>query len=198
MSTAMVSRITVFRAPPHDDVPPRAHGGARGGRPRSCSRRRTLWRACMNQVQQWARLRARTTCPLRRGAWYRVVQLTDAEAILDVNGRPLSVPRAFLQVLPIRPRMWSVVLRLRGAVTPPASWGPRYGVCPRCCARAPLHQGSATMRCPACGFAFVIGWADSHWRVFEPLSGSPGGRAIGKAREAAVRLWSRAAPRRSG
>ncbi len=144
----------------------------------------------MNQVQQWARLRARTTCPLRRGAWYRVVQLTDAEAILDVNGRPLSVPRAFLQVLPIRPRMWSVVLRLRGAVTPPAS--------PRCCARAPLHQGSATMRCPACGFAFVIGWSDSHWRVFELMSGSPAARAIGKAGEAAVRLWSRAAPRRSG
>jgi len=173
-------------------------GGTGGGALGAAAGHETLWRACMNQVQQWARLRARTTCPLRRGAWYRVVQLTDAEAILDVNGRPLSVPRAFLQVLPIRPRMWSVVLRLRGAVTPPASWGPRYGVCPRCCARAPLHQGSATMRCPACAFAFVIGWSDSHWRVFELMSGSPAARAMVKAREAAVRLWSRAAPRRSG
>src|SRR5256712_10233498 len=118
----------------------------------------------MNQVQQWARLRARATCPLRRGAWYRVVQLTDADAILDVNGRPLSVPRAFLQVLPIRPRMWSVVPRLRGAVTPPASWGPRYGVGPRCRARAPLHQGSAPMRCPPCALALVIWWSDSHLR----------------------------------
>src|SRR3989442_6582809 len=133
----------------------------------------------MNQVQQWARLRARTTCPLRRGAWYRVVQLTDAEAILDVNGRPLSVPRAFLQVLPIRPRMWSVVLRLRGAVTPPASWGPRYGVCPRCCARAPLHQGSATMRCPACAFAFVIGGSDSPLRgVQAHFGGAPAPAAV--------------------
>src|SRR3989442_11596279 len=120
----------------------------------------------MNQVQQWARLRARATCPLRRGAWYRVVQLTDAEAILDVNGRPLSVPRAFLQVLPIRPRMWSVVPRLRGAVTPPASWGPRYGVGPPCCAPAPLHQSSATMPRPPCGFAFVVWGAGSHWPVF--------------------------------
>jgi len=147
----------------------------------------------MHQLQQWARLRARTNCPLRRGAWYRVVELTAAEAVLDVNGRPLSVPRAFLQVLPIRPRMWSVVPRLRGALTP-SSWGPRYGVCPRCCARAPLQQGAATMRCPACSFAFVIGWSDSHWRVFELLSGSPAARAMVKAREAAVRLWNRATP----
>jgi hypothetical protein len=152
----------------------------------------------MHQVQQWARVRARTTCPLRRGAWYRVVQLTAADAVLDVAGRPVTVPRAFLQVLPIRPRMWSVVLRPRGAVAPPPSWGPRYGVCPRCSARAPLHQGSATMRCPTCGFAFVIGWSDSHWRVFELMSGSPAARAIVKAREAAVRLWNRAAPGRSG
>src|SRR2546427_1141530 len=79
-------------------------GGTGGGALGAAAGHETLWRACMNQVQQWARLRARTTCPLRRGAWYRVVQLTDAEAILDVNGRPLSVPRAFLQVLPIRPR----------------------------------------------------------------------------------------------
>src|SRR2546428_11927820 len=128
----------------------------------------------MNQVQQWARLRARATCPLRRGAWYRVVQLTDSEAILDVNGRPLSVPRAFLQVLPIRPRMWSVVPRLRGAVTPPASWGPRYGVCPRCCARAPPHQGSAPLRWPACALAFAVGGADSHLRgVSLPSGGAP-------------------------
>ena len=139
-------------------------------------------------VQHWARVRARTTCPLRRGAWYRVLQLTPGEALLDVNGRPLSVPRPFLQVLPIRPRLWSVVPRPRGAVAPPSSWGPRYGVCPRCAARAPLLDRAVSMRCPACGFAFVIGWSDSHWRVFELLSSSPAVRALAKARDAASRL----------
>lgn len=150
----------------------------------------------MPQGEHWARVRARTKWPLRRGAWYRVVHLTAAEAVLDVTGRRLSVPRAFLQVLPVRPRMWSVVPRLRGAVPPPLSWGPRYGVCPRCCARAPLPQGSATMRCPACSFAFVIGWSDAHWRVFELLSGTPAAAAIAKARYAAARLWNRATAQR--
>src|SRR2546428_417513 len=123
----------------------------------------------MHQLQQWARVRARTNCPLRRGAWYRVLSLTAVEAVLEVHGRPLSVPRPLLQVLPIRPRMWSVVSRLRGAVTPPASWGARYGVCPRCAARAPLHERQATLRCPNCSFAFLIAWSDSHWRVFRLL-----------------------------
>jgi len=143
----------------------------------------------MPQLEQWARVRARTNCLLRRGAWYRVVQLTPAEVILDVNRRPVSVPRPFVQVLPIRPRMWSVVLRPRGGVSPPRSWGPRYGVCPHCCARAPLLERSVSMRCPACSMAFVIGWSDSHWRVFELLSGSSAARALAKAHDAASRLW---------
>jgi len=151
----------------------------------------------MQHLQQWARVRARTNCPLRRGAWYRVVSLTAVEAVLEVNGRPLSVQRPLLQVLPIRPRMWSVVPRLRGAVTPPASWGARYGVCPRCAARAPLHERQATMRCPGCSFAFLIAWSDSHWRVFELLSGSPAARAVAKARDAALKLLHRSAPRSS-
>ena len=151
----------------------------------------------MHQLQQWARVRARTNCTLRRGAWYRVISLTAVEAVLEVNGRPLSVPRPLLQVLPIRPRMWSVVSRLRGAVAPPAGWGARYGVCPRCAARAPLHERQVTMRCPGCDFAFLIAWSDSHWGVFELLSGSPAGRAVAKARDAARRLWRRSAPERS-
>ena len=144
------------------------------------------------QLQHWARVRARTTSPLRRGAWYRVLQLTPAEAVLEVNGRSLGVPRPFLQVLPIRPRLWSVVARRRGATAPPPSWGPRYGVCPRCAARAPLPDRAISMRCPACSFAFVIGWSDSHWRMFELLSESPAARALARARDAAARLLNRA------
>ncbi len=142
----------------------------------------------MPQPEQWARIRARAFPPLRRGGWYRVVQLTPTEVILDVNRRPLTVPRPFLQVLPIRPRMWSVVLRPRGSANPPQSWGPRYAVCPHCCARAPVSDRSTSMRCPACQMAFVIGWSDSHWRVFDLLSRSPAAQVIVKARDAALKV----------
>lgn len=143
----------------------------------------------MPQLEQWARLRARTKCPLRRGAWYRVVQLSPTAVVLDVCRQRLSVPRPLLQILPIRPRMWSVVPRPRGSIAPPESWGPRYGVCPHCCARAPLPDRAVSLRCPDCRMAFIIGWSDSHWRMFELLSGSPAAQVLAKARDAALRVW---------
>ena len=158
--------------------------------------------APMPHVQQWARVRARTNCPLRRGAWYRVTRLTPLEAVLEVNQRPVHVPRPFVQVLPLRPRMWSVVPRPRDAVTLPDSWGPRYAVCPDCSARAALHGPSGGMPCPGCGSVFPIAWSDSPWRVFEVLSDRPAIRAMAKVRDAALRLLlgrnERAAPSRPG
>lgn len=152
----------------------------------------------MLQSEHWARVRGRTKCPLRRGAWYRVVQLTSSEAVLEVGRQPLSVARLLLQILPIRPRMWSVVLRPRGSPAPPSSWGPRYGVCPHCCARAPLPDRAVSLRCPGCDKAFVIGWSDSHWRMFELLSGSPAAKVLAKARDAALRAWKGSSTPRPG
>jgi tRNA(Ile2) C34 agmatinyltransferase TiaS len=43
----------------------------------------------------------------------------------------------------------------------PASWGPRYAVCPGCRDRARLAGPSATMRCNKCGGVFEIGWEDA-------------------------------------
>src|SRR2546427_8657350 len=48
---------------------------------------------------------------------------TALESVLEVNRRPVTVPRTFLQILPFRPTMWSVVTRLPNAQHPPASWG---------------------------------------------------------------------------
>ena len=139
----------------------------------------------MPGVQQWARVRARTHHPLRRGAWYPVAQLTPVEAVLQVNQRPLSVPRPFVQVVAIRPQMWSVVTRPRQGDAPPPSWGSRYGVCPGCSARAALHGTATSMSCPGCGATFPIAWSDSHWRIFEVLSGPSETTAImGQARRA--------------
>jgi hypothetical protein len=125
------------------------------------------------------------------------MHLTAGEAVLDVNDRPLRVPRPFLQILPLRPLLWSVVRAHRAAATP-AGLGARYAVCPRCSARAPLRGAPPSMGCPDCAAVFTIAWNDSHWRVFEAAAGR-GGRAgrseakaltkaLTKARDAALRL----------
>ncbi len=81
----------------------------------------------MPQVQYWARVRAGMDCPLRRGAWYRVVELTAGDTVLEVNSRLLRVPRAFLQILPLRLPMWSLVRRRPDEAAPTSEDG-RYAV----------------------------------------------------------------------
>src|SRR5207253_10552473 len=56
-----------------------------------------LWRAIMPHAEQWARTRVRTSRQVRRGAWYRVLRATALEGVLEVNRRPVTVPRTFLQ-----------------------------------------------------------------------------------------------------
>src|SRR6266480_3458225 len=88
----------------------------------------------MPHVQYWARVRAGMDCPLRRGAWYRVVELTAGETVLEVNRRLLRVPRTFLQILPLRPPMWSPDRRAE-RWRAPARWrcarSPRRSACER-------------------------------------------------------------------
>src|SRR5260370_8486955 len=84
----------------------------------------------MPEREQWARTRVRSSRYARRGAWYRVIRATALEGTLLVNRQPLTVPRRFLQILPFRPQMWSVVARLRNAPNPPLGWGARYRVRP--------------------------------------------------------------------
>jgi len=121
----------------------------------------------MGHAEQWARTRVRTSRLVRRGAWYRVIRATAAEGVLDVNHCPVTVPRAFLQILPFHPSMWSVVTRLPNTEHPPASWGATYGVCPRCSARAPLGHYARQLYCPQCKGLFAIAWEDAAWCVFE-------------------------------
>src|SRR5438128_825554 len=104
----------------------------------------------MPHVQYWARVRAGMDCPLRRGAWYRVVELTPGETVLEVNSRLLRVPRAFLQILPLRPPMWSLVRRRPDDAAPAAEDG-KYAVCPSCCERSPVVDSASTLRCRRCG-----------------------------------------------
>jgi len=110
----------------------------------------------MSQNEHWARTRVRTCRDLRRGAWYRVARATPAEGVLEVNRRLVTVPRTFLQILPFRPQLWSVVPRVANAPQPPLSWGPSYGVCPQCSARASLGQHALKVSCPRCNGLFPV------------------------------------------
>src|SRR5207245_11491168 len=58
---------------------------------------------------QWARLKANIKCALRKGAWYRILKLTSADAVLDVKGKPVPVPRGSLQLSPTPALRWTVV-----------------------------------------------------------------------------------------
>src|SRR2546425_1335254 len=89
---------------------------------------------------RWARLQEDVDCKMRRGAWYRVTQVTGLKAIVEVNRQPLAVPSYAIEIVATPPRCWTVVPLPRRASRLATELGPRYGVCPSCRHRAPLEQ----------------------------------------------------------
>lgn len=136
----------------------------------------------------WARIRARSNVPLRRGAWYRVVDLDGRTATLDVNTRLIRFRRPLLQILPLRPPAWSVVAHALNDSAP----GDRYGVCPSCCDRALLEPGARAVRCGRCGGNFAVMWSDAFWRAFEISSDTPDERFLARVRAAALQILAEA------
>src|SRR5467141_2793703 len=116
----------------------------------------------MPDVPQWPRVRGDVNCNVRRGALDEGLRLTPDEAICDVDKRPFSVPRSSLQVVPLRPRRWSVVARPSDAVMVPLSWGSRYAVCPGCCSRTSLQGHPTEIRCSRCERVFAVAWDDPY------------------------------------
>jgi hypothetical protein len=116
--------------------------------------------------ERWASLNRDVNVNIRRGAWYRVLRLGAHDAVLEVNRRPLSVPRNYLSLSLQPPRSWTVVPRpLRSARLPP-SWGDAYAVCPACRERAPLPAGRPrAQRCRRCNGFFTIAWTDASQRT---------------------------------
>ena len=106
----------------------------------------------------FARLQADVPLKLRRGAWYRVLDLNDLQAVIEVNRRPVGVLRAWLEIRPRPPLRWSVV---NGAAptrkTPPHLRG-IYGVCPSCRTRAPLPKRVPALECKRCRQEFEVDW----------------------------------------
>ena len=107
--------------------------------------------------KRWARLRVDLDLPMRRGAWYRVRELSPLEAVIEINHTTLPVPSAFLVLADVPPRRWAVVPRPERAIRIPDSWA-RYGVCPSCRERVQLTRKPSAMQCPRCNSIFEVGW----------------------------------------
>ncbi|HKW41253.1 MAG TPA: hypothetical protein VJN39_08390 [Gemmatimonadales bacterium] len=106
----------------------------------------------------WARLRADLDCPLRRGAWYGVRRLRPPEAVVDVMGEQVPVPRSALEISSARPLRWSVVSRPKNPARFPGVT--EYAVCPNCSARVPLTERLARMECRRCEMIADVAWDD--------------------------------------
>ncbi|MGH7521260.1 MAG: hypothetical protein ACREMI_08260 [Gemmatimonadales bacterium] len=109
----------------------------------------------------FARLQADVPLKLRRGAWYRVLELTDLQAVIEVNRRKVGVLRAWLEIQQRPPQRWSVVQgSAENRKAPPHLRG-TYGVCPNCRARAPLPKRTArALECARCRQEFEINWTE--------------------------------------
>ncbi len=110
----------------------------------------------------WARLRVDVNCALRRGAWYRVIQLTKDIATLDVIRDRVPVARRLLQTAFEPPSRWTIVPLPKDAARVPPEWGSRYAVCPACHARSPIADFPPEMRCPQCRGVYGMAW-DEHY-----------------------------------
>jgi hypothetical protein len=109
----------------------------------------------------FARIQADVPLKLRRGAWYRVLELNDLQAVIEVNRRPVGVLRAWLEIRERPPQRWSVVEGSKDNRKAPPQLRGTYGVCPGCRARAPLPKRARTHECTRCRQEFEINWAEA-------------------------------------
>ena len=111
---------------------------------------------------QWARVQVDVNVRLRRGAWYRVMELGPLHTVVEVRGRAVRVLSAFLQIVETPPRRWTVVQRpSRGARVPPGT-GDHYAVCPSCRERQPITGRPAAMQCGRCKEEFEVAWNEQY------------------------------------
>jgi hypothetical protein len=109
----------------------------------------------------FARLQADVNLRIRRGAWYRVLQLHDLQAVIEVNKKPLTVLRAMLEIQARPPLRWTVVARPTIGKAP-KELGEQYGVCPSCRTRAPLPKRARALPCPHCKQEFPVAWSEEY------------------------------------
>lgn len=101
---------------------------------------------------------------LRRGAWYPIIDEAGDDVTIEVDTRPVQLPRGRLIVRAEKPDQWSVVVRT-GVMRPTLS-GARvattYAVCPDCTARQEFEGRPESMMCTRCRRAAKIDWSTSY------------------------------------
>src|SRR5438552_15987368 len=91
----------------------------------------------MSEVQ-WARLAEDANYGVRRGAWYRVAELTPSDAVVDVNRKPVALPRGAVKLRTAPPKAWTIVPRPRDARRLTETWAAQYAAGRSCRHRAGL------------------------------------------------------------
>lgn len=109
----------------------------------------------------FARVQDDVPLKLRRGAWYRVLELNDLQAVIEVNRRRIGVLRAWLEIRQHPPQRWSVVEGAKDNRKAPPHLRGTYGVCPNCRARAPLPKRAKAHQCAKCRGEFEVNWAEA-------------------------------------
>jgi len=115
------------------------------------------------QQQTWARLRSDYGCPLRRGAWYRVLSVSPLEAVVDVDKKPVLLPREYVEIVASRPSRWTVVREVERSPRVPSEMSGRYAVCPSCRERMSLRGDPTNLRCRRCNGVFEVGWSERYF-----------------------------------
>ncbi len=113
----------------------------------------------------FARVQDDVPLKLRKGAWYRVLELNDLQAVIEVNHRRLGVLRAWLEIQQRPPLRWSVVEGAKDNRRAPPQLRGTYGVCPNCRARAPLPKRAKAHECVKCRKEFEISWPENGVKV---------------------------------
>lgn len=113
----------------------------------------------------WARVVRDGVYPLRRGAWYPVVNDKALRlVIVDVGRKNVAVPRERLMVRRHRPEHWSLVLRRPNDANPVRGTGQDlgslYAVCPISRTRVRVQGRPVLLGCPDCGHRADLDWED--------------------------------------
>lgn len=120
----------------------------------------------MAKSERWARLWAISRPdaePMpRQGAWYPVVNETNAVVVVEVRRKHTTIPRHLVEIRDRRPERFTVVYRARNAYNPAegtrADLGRMYGVCPTCGRRLRLFGRPQNATCSSCGHDGEIAW----------------------------------------
>ncbi len=125
----------------------------------------------MVETVRWARLKTLVSVPLRRGAWYRVALVTRLETVLSVQGKPVTVPRPYVEIRVTPPREWTVLRNPTVSARTPEVFRRGYIVCPGCRTRVVLPATQVAVQlCPRCSQTFPIAWDEHYLESADPPS----------------------------